>query len=143
MKRKSAAILLLLCMIFCLIGCVSQSDSAETPSFSYITSSKSESSDEESKTSTTESSAKTEEKEDSSKPENDDDSDKTSQETSSKSTTVTVPEKEETSNDLVWIPVNGGKKYHRKESCSNMKNPKQVTKETATESGFGPCGKCY
>ena len=44
---------------------------------------------------------------------------------------------------MVWIPTNGGKKYHSKSSCSNMKTPTKVTKSYAIESGFGPCGRCY
>ncbi len=45
--------------------------------------------------------------------------------------------------ELVWIPTNGGKKYHSKSSCSQMKEPIQVTKEDAIEEGFEPCGRCY
>lgn len=44
---------------------------------------------------------------------------------------------------LVWIPTNGGKKYHSKSSCSGMKNPQQVTKSSAVSQGFSACGKCY
>ncbi len=44
---------------------------------------------------------------------------------------------------LVWIPTNGGKKYHTKASCSGMKGPIQVTKSEAANKGFTPCGKCY
>jgi hypothetical protein len=47
------------------------------------------------------------------------------------------------SETLVWIPTNGGKKYHSKSSCSKMKNPIQVTKTEAINRGFEPCGKCY
>ena len=47
------------------------------------------------------------------------------------------------SGELVWIPIHGGTKYHRKSTCSNMKDPEQVTKEEAIERGFDPCGKCY
>ncbi len=43
----------------------------------------------------------------------------------------------------VWIPTNGGKKYHSKSSCSGMKNPSKVTKDEAVSLGFGPCGRCY
>ncbi len=57
--------------------------------------------------------------------------------------TVTVPSQPETSGNLVWIPTNGGVKYHKKSSCSNMKNPIRVTIETAKSNGFGPCGRCY
>lgn len=43
---------------------------------------------------------------------------------------------------LVWIPKNG-KKYHSNSSCSNMKNPTQVSKSTAISRGYTPCSKCY
>lgn len=56
---------------------------------------------------------------------------------------VTIPEKEENIGNLVWIPVNGGTKYHNKSSCSNMKNPIQVSVETAIENGYEPCKKCF
>ena len=42
----------------------------------------------------------------------------------------------------VWIPTNGGKKYHSKSSCSNMKNPVQVTVREAVSSGFEACKRC-
>ncbi|MCL1964706.1 MAG: SH3 domain-containing protein [Firmicutes bacterium] len=42
----------------------------------------------------------------------------------------------------VWIPTNGGKRYHRTGTCSNMKNPRQVTKQEAKSLGFTPCAKC-
>lgn len=58
------------------------------------------------------------------------------------SSTVKVPAGEKGSN-LVWIPTNGGAKYHSRSGCSNMKNPKQVTKATAESSGYTPCKKCY
>lgn len=44
---------------------------------------------------------------------------------------------------MVWIPTNGGIKYHSKSGCSGMKNPEQVTKSEAISRGFGPCGRCY
>ena len=47
------------------------------------------------------------------------------------------------SEPLVWIPTNGGTKYHNKSSCSNMKSPIQVTKSEAINQGFTPCGRCY
>lgn len=43
---------------------------------------------------------------------------------------------------MVWIPQSGSK-YHSKSSCSNMKNPTQVTKEEAEQRGYEPCKKCY
>lgn len=44
--------------------------------------------------------------------------------------------------EMVWIPATGSK-YHRTSTCSNMKNPSQVTKEKAVSIGFTPCKKCY
>ena len=43
---------------------------------------------------------------------------------------------------LVWIPQSGSK-YHSSPSCSNMKNPTQVTVEEAESRGYEPCKKCY
>lgn len=48
-----------------------------------------------------------------------------------------------TAKEMVWIPTNGGEKYHRHSGCSKMKNPKQITKEEAIRQGFTPCGLCY
>ena len=59
------------------------------------------------------------------------------------SPSVTVPTQSETTGDLVWVPVNGGKKYHRNSSCSNMENPMQVSRETAEANGYDPCKRCY
>ena len=42
----------------------------------------------------------------------------------------------------VWIS-NTGAKYHSKESCSNMKKPRQVTIAEAELKGYKPCQKCY
>lgn len=43
----------------------------------------------------------------------------------------------------VWIPTNGGKKYHSNPSCSNMIDPIQVSIERAVAEGFTACKKCY
>ena len=43
---------------------------------------------------------------------------------------------------MVWIPKSGSK-YHSKSSCSNMKNPSQVTEQEAIQRGYEPCKKCY
>lgn len=56
---------------------------------------------------------------------------------------VNVPDQSETGENLVWVPVNGGKKYHSRKSCSNMKNPIQVTEETAIANGYTPCSRCH
>ena len=44
--------------------------------------------------------------------------------------------------ETVWIPQSGSK-YHWKSSCSNMENPREVTKEEAIRRGYEPCGRCY
>lgn len=46
------------------------------------------------------------------------------------------------STTMVWIPKTGSK-YHSNPNCSNMKNPRQVTKSQAISSGYEPCKKCY
>lgn len=43
---------------------------------------------------------------------------------------------------LVWIPTNGGTKYHSDSSCSGMIDPIQVTVGEAQARGFDPCSKC-
>ena len=43
---------------------------------------------------------------------------------------------------MVWIPKTG-KKYHSHAGCSNMKDPREVTKEEAEERGFTACKKCW
>ena len=45
--------------------------------------------------------------------------------------------------EMVWIPTHGGKKYHSKSSCSNMKDPEKVTLSEAKKQGFTACKKCY
>lgn len=42
---------------------------------------------------------------------------------------------------LVWIPKSGSK-YHSKSTCSNMKNPVQVTLSEAKDGGYEPCKQC-
>jgi len=46
------------------------------------------------------------------------------------------------SREFVWIP-RSGKRYHRWSTCSNMKNPRQVTVAEAEKKGFTPCLRCY
>ena len=43
---------------------------------------------------------------------------------------------------MVWIPQSGSK-YHSDPSCSNMRDPTQVTLEQAEAWDYGPCKKCY
>lgn len=51
--------------------------------------------------------------------------------------------KEEKNSMSVWIPTNGGTKYHSYKGCSNMDNPIQVTESEAIERGYSRCGKCW
>lgn len=44
---------------------------------------------------------------------------------------------------MVWIPTNGGKKYHSHAGCSNMDDPDYVTQSKAESLGFTPCKKCF
>ena len=62
---------------------------------------------------------------------------------SSSSSSVTVPTHEDTVGNLVWVPVNGGKKYHSRSGCSNMENPMQVTVDHAQALGYTACKKCH
>lgn len=62
------------------------------------------------------------------------------QETSTPTQTPSVENTGDSS--MVWIPKSGSK-YHSKSSCSNMKNPSQVTEQEAIQRGYEPCKKCY
>ena len=62
---------------------------------------------------------------------------------SSSKNKVTVPDAGEEGDDLVWVPVNGGTKYHKSATCSKMKEPMQVTRDTAIANGYEPCKRCY
>lgn len=42
----------------------------------------------------------------------------------------------------VWIPIHGGVKYHAKATCSNMKDPDEVTVREAISKGFDACKRC-
>ena len=44
---------------------------------------------------------------------------------------------------MVWIPTNGGTKYHTYAGCSNMEDPEQVTQSEAESRGFTPCKRCH
>ena len=48
----------------------------------------------------------------------------------------------EQTTQMVWIP-NSGSKYHSYSGCSNMKNPRQVSKEEAVRLDYEPCKKCW
>ena len=45
--------------------------------------------------------------------------------------------------DFVWIPMHGGRKYHKYEECSDMFEAREMPVECAINLGFGPCGRCY
>ena len=47
------------------------------------------------------------------------------------------------SGGAVWIPTNGGKKYHTRSDCSNMKNPVEVSISYALSKGYTACKKCF
>lgn len=53
------------------------------------------------------------------------------------------PEPTPTQEPMVWVPTNGGSKYHRKADCSGMKDPVQIPLSEAEAQGYGPCGRCY
>ncbi|MGI6688023.1 MAG: hypothetical protein ACOX6Y_06705 [Christensenellales bacterium] len=42
---------------------------------------------------------------------------------------------------MVWVSKSG-KKYHAVSTCSNMKNPSQVTRAEALRRGLEPCKRC-
>ena len=44
---------------------------------------------------------------------------------------------------MVWIPTNGGDKYHTSASAHNMKNPENVSESEAIRRGFGRCKICF
>lgn len=68
---------------------------------------------------------------------------KTSTQSAEQTTPQEAPAADTGSANLVWIPTKGGKKYHSHSSCSGMKEPQQVTEETAIARGFSACKKCY
>ena len=63
--------------------------------------------------------------------------------TKKNSDSIIVPDKAETQGNLVWVPTKGGTKYHSHSGCSNMKDPIQVSIETAKNNGYTACKKCY
>ena len=57
------------------------------------------------------------------------------------SAAITDVGKEQPVEVMVWAPKTG-KKYHSKSTCSNMKNPSEVTIREAKSRGLTPCSKC-
>jgi len=56
---------------------------------------------------------------------------------------VDVPNQGDSVSGGVWVPTNGGTKYHSKQSCSQMVDPVQITKEDAISRGYEACGRCW
>ncbi len=52
------------------------------------------------------------------------------------------PSPTEADDQMVWIPVNGGTKYHSTPTCSGMADPQCVTISEAAALGYEPCGRC-
>lgn len=48
----------------------------------------------------------------------------------------------EDADELYWIPIHGGKKYHVNMSCSGMDVARLVTQKAAQDEGLEPCGRC-
>lgn len=70
-------------------------------------------------------------------------SNKETQVNNKSSSGVVVPTHDESAGNLVWVPTQGGTKYHNKSTCSKMENPMHVSMETARENGYTACKKCY
>ena len=49
----------------------------------------------------------------------------------------------EQTTQMVWIPTNGGTKYHSHSGCSNMKNPCNVSRDEAISLGYDACKRCW
>lgn len=60
-----------------------------------------------------------------------------------KDTPAVIPDDDDEEEKMVWIPTNGGSKYHSKASCSNMDDPACVSINEAKSMGFTPCKRCY
>lgn len=58
-------------------------------------------------------------------------------------TQVETPQEAQDTEERVWIPTNGGSKYHSNPSCSKMKNPQEVTISEAQSRGYTACKRCY
>lgn len=58
-------------------------------------------------------------------------------------TTSSTEQTDTTVSGSVWIPTNGGKKYHSTSTCSGMVNPSHVTLAEAIALGFDACKKCH
>ena len=57
---------------------------------------------------------------------------------------VEQPVVQQNKSEMVWIPTNGGTKYHSKQGCSKMIDPEHVSLEEAKNRGFTEaCGRCH
>lgn len=56
--------------------------------------------------------------------------------------TTEPPTTEVPNTPKVWVS-NTGSKYHSQSSCSNMKNPRQISLNDAKTRGLDACKKCY
>ena len=54
-----------------------------------------------------------------------------------------IPADADNANNLVWIPLHGGARYHKDEDCSNMDGPRLVPQPCAEALEFTPCKRCY
>lgn len=61
----------------------------------------------------------------------------------SETISASVPVIQQQSSVMVWIPTNGGHRYHSKSTCSGMIDPECVPLDQAVALNFTPCGKCY
>lgn len=57
-------------------------------------------------------------------------------------TTTTIVSDDNQKGEMVWIPKSGSK-YHSRSSCSNMKNPAEVSISYALSKGYTACKKCF
>lgn len=58
-------------------------------------------------------------------------------------TPTEVPQEAQDTEERVWIPTNGGRKYHSNPGCSKMKNPQEVTISQAQSRGYTACKRCH
>lgn len=43
---------------------------------------------------------------------------------------------------LVWVPTDGGKRYHTRKTCSSMLSPRKISERNASAMGIELCGHC-
>ena len=57
-------------------------------------------------------------------------------------TTATTPSTNQ-NEEMVWVANKTAKVYHSSKTCSNMKNPTQMSLADAQAKGLKPCSKCH